>query len=130
MTRFGFQDDSGFDPTEIGIVLAGYLVTLLLSGVIVRYFTPPPPKAEEAERPGPKGRFDASVVIGKCENILVVTLVLAGEVTGLALLFAAKSLVRKEDIRKNSQFYLGGMLVNLTWSLGMGYLTRYLAAVV
>ena len=129
MIQTALETSGGVNGLHIAVVVAGYAITLLCSGYIVRFFTPPPPAAEEKARTRHQGRFDPSTVIGKSENILAVTLVLAGEVTGLALLFAAKSRVRKEDIRKNSQCYLGGMLVNLTWSVGMGYLMQYLLRV-
>lgn len=117
---------------EFAVLAAGYLLTLLLSGPLVNFFTAtnppsPPPQADPA---APKPRFSAGFVIGKCENVLTVTLVLLGEVTGLAMLFAAKSLVRKEDIRKNSQYYLGGTLVNLTWGVVMGAAMKYALTVV
>jgi len=63
-------------------------------------------------------------VIGKCENILALSFILAGEATGLALIFAAKSIVRKEEIQKNPSYYLGGTLVNLVWSVLMGFAIR------
>jgi len=43
---------------------------------------------------------------------------------GLALIFAAKSLVRRDAIEKNAGYYLGGTFINLTWSVLMGYLTK------
>ena len=71
-----------------------------------------------------RGRFDTGTVIGKCENILALTFILADETTGLALIVAAKSLVRKEDIQKNPGYFLGGTLVNLVWSVIMGFAMR------
>ena len=109
-------------PVGLGILAAGYLVTLALSGVWVRFFVgPPQAKPEGAPRPG---RFDTGSVIGKCENILALTFILANEATGLALIVAAKSLVRKEDIQKNPGYFLGGTLVNLVWSVLMGFALR------
>jgi len=64
----------------------------------------------------PTGRErDVGVLIGKCENVLTLTFVLAGAFTALAVVFAAKGIVRKDDIEKNSLFYLAGTLVNLTY---------------
>ena len=40
----------------------------------------------------------------------------------LAVLFAAKNIVRKDDIEKNTLFYLAGTLVNLTYSVLVGVL--------
>jgi hypothetical protein len=57
-----------------------------------------------------------------------VTFVLAAQDTGLALIFAAKALVRAKDIEKNPGFYLGGMLVNLVWGLFVATVARWLIA--
>lgn len=68
---------------------------------------------------------DLGVVIGKCENVLVLSFVLLGAYTGLAIIFAAKNLVRAEDIGKNTQYYLGGTLVNFTYSVLMAGLVSF-----
>lgn len=41
---------------------------------------------------------DTGWLIGRLENVLVLTLVYAGEFTALSIVFAAKSFVRREDI--------------------------------
>jgi len=69
-------------------------------------------------------RFRASTVIGKCENVLVLALVFVGEITGLAIIFAAKSLVRREDIQQDAGYFLGGTLVNTVWAFFMGIALR------
>ncbi|MCL4221841.1 MAG: hypothetical protein KJZ65_10790 [Phycisphaerales bacterium] len=113
------------------LVFAAYAVTLALSGVLVRFFVLPPgaranwPPAGEAP-PGGWARFDPSAVIGKCENLITVTLVLTNNLAGLAVVFAAKSLVRSDAIRSNPGFYLGGTLVNLVWGLLVASLVRVL----
>jgi hypothetical protein len=110
------------------VIVAAYVLTLALSGVIVRFFVRAPAAKEDDSEAGPSSRprFDAGAVIGKCENIITVTCVLLGEVTGLALIFAAKSIVRTEDIRRNASYYLGGTLVNLVWGLVVAVLARVL----
>jgi len=109
------------------IILAAYAVTLAFSGYVVRFIVLPRnlPKLP-ADPIGP--RFSPSTVIGKCENLLTVTFVLAGQDTGLALIFAAKALVRAKDIERNPGFYLGGMLVNLVWGLLVATVARWLIA--
>lgn len=84
------------------------------------------PRGAAAPDAKPAGRFDSSTVVGKCENILTLTFVIMNEMTGLALIFAAKSLVRKDDIEQNPGFYLGGTLVNLVWGVLVGVLARLL----
>lgn len=64
-------------------------------------------------------------IIGKCENIIIISFVLFEEVTGLALVFAAKSLARQKDINKNAGFFLAGTMVNFTASLVIGYIIKY-----
>lgn len=64
---------------------------------------------------------DTGWLIGKCENVLVVTLVLVGAYTALGIIFAAKSLVRREDTSsEDTTYYLTGTLVNFTYSLLVG----------
>jgi hypothetical protein len=63
-------------------------------------------------------------LIGKCENILAITLVLAGAYTALGLLFTAKTIVRAEDMRGHPKYYLGGSLVNITYSVLAGSAIR------
>ena len=105
------------------IILAGYAVTLMLSGPLVHYFIRP--KGAEPSSQAPQaGRFDSGAVIGKCENILALTFILSKEVTALSLLFGAKSLVRTEEIRRNPGYFLVGFLVNFVWSVVMGFLLR------
>ena len=115
---------------QLLILAVGYGITLGLSGTIIRFFIVPPtstarPPQNEAS-PHPRLRFDPSVVIGKCENLITLTFVIARQETGLALIFAAKSLVRSEEIKGNPGFYLGGTLINFVWSLLMGFLLRVL----
>lgn len=112
---------------KAAIILAAYVVTLALSGRIVRFIVLPRNVSNPPADPvGP--RFSPSTVIGKCENLLTVTFVLAAQDTGLALIFAAKALVRAKDIEKNPGFYLGGMLVNLVWGLFVATVARWLIA--
>lgn len=114
------------------LVFAAYAITLALSGVLVRFFVLPrgsakgkwPPAGEPP--PGGWARFDPSAVIGKCENLITVTLVLTNNLAGLAVVFAAKSLVRSDAIKSNPGFYLGGTLVNLVWGLLVASLVRVL----
>lgn len=104
-------------------VLGMTFVTMALSGVIVRKLIGDPPSKDT-----PQGklthRTDPGAVIGKCENILVMALVLMGQYEGLGLLFAAKSIARMEQSKENPSYYLGGTLVNVTWSVLVAMLTR------
>ena len=70
------------------------------------------------------------MIIGKCENFITMTFILADAVTGLALVFTAKSIVRSEDMKKNPTYYLGGTLVNFSYSILMGFLVLYLLKII
>lgn len=64
---------------------------------------------------------DTGWLIGRLENVLVLTLVIAGEYTALSIIFAAKSWVRREDTASgNTTYYLAGTLVNFTYSIVVG----------
>ena len=110
------------------LVSAGGLAFLLLtSGRVVGWALrsvrsqPPPVEPEVADV---EERVGTGRIIGKCENILVYLFVLLGEHTALAILFTAKALVRKEDIRKDSLYFLAGMMVNVTYSVVVAVLVQ------
>jgi len=106
-------------PEAIAVVVAGYFGLLATSGAVVTntldYVPDTGDEVSTRER-------DVGVLVGKCENVLTLTFVLAGAYTALALVFAAKGIVRKDDIEKNTLFYLAGTLVNLTYSVVVGVL--------
>ncbi|MBN1455505.1 MAG: hypothetical protein JW945_04570 [Methanomicrobia archaeon] len=66
--------------------------------------------------------LDTGAVVGKCENFLILTFMLLDAYTALALIFAAKTVVRREDISTNTLFYLAGTMVNVTYSILIGAL--------
>ena len=108
------------------VVVAAYAVALAMSGKVIGFFVLPrkgiDPPAQDPTGP----RFNSSILIGKCENIITVTFVLLGQETGLALIFAAKGIVRTDDIKANPGYYLGGTLVNLVWGMLVGSVARLL----
>ena len=67
---------------------------------------------------------DVGIIVGKTENILLLTFILAEAYTALSIIFAAKGLVRREDIRKNTRYYLAGTMANVTYSVVVGVLLR------
>lgn len=113
---------------KVAVVVAAYALALSLSGLLVKYFVLPrgalPPKQGD---PGvPRPRFDTGMIIGKCENILIVTLVLANQFGGLGLIFTAKALARSKQIEENPGYFLGGTLVNLVWAMLVALAARLL----
>jgi hypothetical protein len=61
-------------------------------------------------------------IIGKCENILIFTLIILNQYTALALIFTAKTIVRAEAIRQDPLYYLAGTMVNVVYSMVIGIL--------
>jgi hypothetical protein len=75
---------------------------------------------------------DTGTAIGKLENALILTLMLLQAYTALGVIFAAKSIVRAEDIDTgNTSYYLTGTIANFTYSIIIGVLLhivlRYVA---
>jgi len=115
-------------PAKLAVILAGFAVMMGFSGLIVRRLCPLPPlQGLEEGLLVREQQLNTGAIVGKCENIIVMLLVLAGEATGIALIFAAKSIVRMEQIRKDPSYYLVGTMVNFTWSLIIGMVTRMIA---
>ncbi len=116
------------DIVQYGIVTLGYIITLATSGLVVRSFigTSNGSSDVDPEPTDSTDRYDLGAIIGKCENLLTITLILAQAFTGLALIFTAKSIVRGGAIKKDPKYYLGGTLVNFTYSVLMGFLLRIL----
>ncbi len=67
---------------------------------------------------------DTGFVVGKCENMLIMTFMFLEAYTALALVFAAKALVRREDMSKNSLFFLAGTMINVTYSIMAGMVVK------
>lgn len=102
----------------VGYLLA-YVVVLATSTRVVEWAL----RHANAEEALDEKR-DTGTVIGKLENVLVLTLIFAGAYTALGLVFAAKSLVRIEDTdTEDSTYYLTGTLANFTWSTLVGAAT-------
>jgi hypothetical protein len=112
------------DILQYIIVAMGYIFTIATSGLIVRHFiggTAGKSSDTDSDSSISKTKYDLGAIIGKCENFLIITLILASAFTGLALIFTAKSIVRSDDIKKEPKYYLGGTLVNFTYSVLMGF---------
>ena len=70
---------------------------------------------------------DTGTAIGKLENILILTLMLIQAYTALGVIFAAKSIVRADDIDTgDTSYYLTGTIANFTYSIVMGVLLHIL----
>jgi len=109
------------------IVLIVYAATLLSSGRVVKKMA----SIVSAQKYGKieKETLDTGMIIGKCENIIIITLVMAGDYTALALVFTAKSMVRSKSMTDKPEYYLVGSLVNFTFSILMGFLIKIVCSV-
>jgi len=121
------------------LAVAGAFLLLFTSGTVVRKVmniiykknladlasgnvTAPDPAEEKLARE----RISTGLIIGKCENLIIYLMVLTGSYTALAIIFTAKTIIRKEDIAKNSMFFLAGTMINVTYSLLISLLVKLL----
>ncbi len=107
------------------IIFIFYIFALATSGMIVELFIGINKKRAYSENKKTAGKapvfnLDTGTIIGKCENILTLTMILLGAYTGLALIFTAKSIIRADLMKKDPKYYLGGTLVNFTYSILIG----------
>jgi len=85
--------------------------------------TTPETDGGRPESDGETTEEDTGTVIGKTENVLVLSLMLLQAYTALGVIFAAKSIVRKSDMDQNdTSYYLTGTLANFTYSVVVGLL--------
>jgi bacterioferritin-associated ferredoxin len=71
-----------------------------------------------------KRRLEIGSVIGKCENIIILAFLILEAYTAIAIVVTAKTMVRKEEIEKNSMYFLAGTLVNVSYSVLMGFILK------
>jgi len=123
---------------DILILVVGLLVTMVLTHFSVELTT------SYIDRTGLKGkkiveqekteeelinerkRRKVGFIVGRCENILILTFILLNEVTALVIIIGIKGLVRREDIEKKPGYYLVGTIINLTLSILLGLLIKVL----
>jgi hypothetical protein len=111
------------DWVGVGVGVVGCIFLMATSGRVVNGVLRGIAR-EDVEAKLAKRVRDTGVVVGKCENILIVVLVLVGAYTALSVLFAGKALVRREDMSRNSLYFLAGTMVNVTYSLLIALLIR------
>ncbi|MDD4663458.1 MAG: hypothetical protein PHD83_02190 [Caldisericia bacterium] len=105
------------------IVILGYFITLLSSGYIVRFIL----KKALISIHTSDEKTGSSTVIGKCENLLILTLILTNSISSIAFIMAAKSLFRAGEADKTYiAYYISGTMINLTYSILMGLSIKYL----
>ncbi|WP_456473809.1 hypothetical protein [Candidatus Pyrohabitans sp.] len=107
------------------ILVGGYFILLVTSGKMVNFILNRISKEPISRKIGKEAR-DTGFVIGKCENLLILTFMILDAYTALALIFAAKSIVRRGDMNKNSLFFLAGTMINITYSVIVGFVMKIL----
>lgn len=113
--------------TEIAIWGGAYLVALLGSGPFVRALLARAGKGGDPAAPViPADEVNPGRVIGKLEDVLVVSMVAADAFTALALIFAAKGIARVEGGPEKASYYVLGTLANFTWALMVALGARFL----
>ena len=77
--------------------------------------------------PQDDGLEKAGARIGYLERIFVLTFVLTGHYTAIAVIFAAKSIARFKELEKRhfAEYYLIGTLSSILFALLVGILTKY-----
>ena len=104
---------------QIVILITGYMILLGTSGLVVNFILSRISSVPISQTIS-KEVQDTGFVVGKCENILLLTFMILEAYTALALVFAAKAIVRREDMSKNSLFFLAGTMINVTYSIMVG----------
>jgi hypothetical protein len=115
---------------DIVISVAGYSVLLCTSGIVLEFILSRISKKTYSTKELSKRERDTGFVVGKCENVLIVTFILLDAYTALAIIFAAKAVVRREDMSKNTLFFLAGTMINVTYSIIIGLIVKILIGLV
>lgn len=104
------------------ILMTGYLFCFLFGSIVVRFCirTVDPNYKKELGKPV----IDAGLIIGLCESFITISLVLLDALTGLAIIFTAKSIARSKKIEEKAEFYLVGTMVNFSFSLLVGIILK------
>lgn len=108
------------------IVLAGFLVTVFGSGVLVAYVAGRIIEQNDLQLDGLK---NGGRMIGQLERALIFLLILTGQPAGIGFLVAAKSILRFEEAKKQpvAEYVLIGTLLSFTLAITFSVLTVWLS---
>ena len=113
---------------QLGIIVISIILTTSLSGYVVGFVLNLLGKRAASEAKPDPTKQRLGVLIGKLENIIIVLIISGGSITALALIFTAKSLMRKDEMQKDPEYYMLGTLANFAFSFAMGMLTWVVAS--
>jgi len=108
--------------SQIVVITIGLLFLLFTSGRVVRTtfnkigINMPTPSEQD---------MLYGKIFGKCENVIIFTMILLGGYTALALIFAGKTIVRSEDKEKVSVFHLAGTMINTAYSILIAFIVKF-----
>ena len=106
------------------IALLGCLILLGTSGILVREVLNKVSKTK-IDKMVDKKQMDTGTIVGKCENLLIFIFMILQAYTALGIIFAAKAIVRSEDMKgKKSLYFLAGIMVNVTYSIVLGLIVK------
>lgn len=113
---------------RLAIGLGAYLVATIAAHFAVRGLLRLCPLSETTKKSGLKR---AGTIIGLLERVFVLTLVLANQYAAIALVFAAKSIIRFEEAkdRQFAEYYLVGTMSSILLALLTGVLALWLVRV-
>ncbi|WP_299363296.1 hypothetical protein [Winogradskyella sp.] len=117
------------------IIIIGYFITFFITNLLVKKIVLEGKRKIDVDGDGDIDENDKKIIkdgyiIGKCENIIILSFVLAGEITGLALIFAAKSLARQKQINDNAGFFLAGTMLNFTATLVIAFILKHILTII
>ncbi len=113
------------------ITILGYFFTFWITNILIKKIVLKEKATANTENENAnKKMIRDGLIIGKCENIIILSFILVDEVTGLALIFAAKNLARQQDIKENAGFFLAGTMVNFTATLVIAYILKFILAII
>lgn len=112
------------------VMAVAFALLLLTSGKVISLVLKTITKKNLAEAanddrpPEVAERIAVGNIIGKCENILILVFVILEAYTAIAIVITAKTMVRKEEIEKNSMYFLAGTLINVSYSVLVGFVLK------
>jgi bacterioferritin-associated ferredoxin len=112
------------------VIVAAFVLLVSTSGWLINYVLQQVTNKqleEVANEDAPKEvqkRLNIGSIIGKCENILILVFLILEAYTALAIVVTAKTIVRKEEIEKNSMYFLAGTLINVSYSVLVGFILK------